>query len=91
MAVHFNLRDVDVWTIRTAYEILGSLAAVLDDFSCIAPQEYLAYSLLIVQQLRVWEVPGRVEGFGECQMLFCNDPSRDALLMLAMCIWRKTR
>jgi hypothetical protein len=84
MAVHFDLGDLDIRAVCASDQLLGGLSAILDDFFGIASQENLANGFLVVQQLGVREVPGRVEGLGECQMLLCNDAPGDALCALIL-------
>src|SRR5690242_17762904 len=75
--------DLDLWYVHVGgvcapYELLGVLAAVFDNLLRIASQKDLADGLLVVQQLGIWEVPGRVERLSEGEVLFCNDSPRNA-------------
>jgi hypothetical protein len=82
MAVHFDLWDLDVGAVCAPDQLLRRLSTVLDDFFGVASQKDLANSFLVVQQLGVREVPGRIERLGERQMLLCDDAPRDALCAL---------
>jgi hypothetical protein len=75
MAVHFDLGDLDIRAVCTPDQLLRGLSTIFDNFFGIASQEDLANGFLVVQQLGVGKVPGRVEGFGERQMLLCDDTS----------------
>jgi hypothetical protein len=85
--IQFDLWDLDVGAVCASDQILRRLSTVLDNLFGVASQEDLAYGLLVVQQLGVWKMPGRVEGLGECEMLLGNDTSGYALLTLA-CVRR---
>ena len=65
----------------TLDQLLGRLAAALDNLLCVALEEDLAHGLGvgIVEWLGVGKVPWGVEGFGKREMLLGNDAPRDAL------------
>ena len=85
VAVYLYLGNGNVGAISSLDQLLHCLSTVFDDFFGIASQEDLAYSFLVVwRMLGLREMPGRIEGLGECQMLFGDDPSRNALLLLAV-------
>jgi hypothetical protein len=83
VAVHLDLRDNNVRTIRALNQLLCSLPTLVYDLFSIASQEDLSDSLLVMQQLGIWEVPRRVEGLCEGQMLFGDDAPRYPLFILA--------
>ena len=71
MPVDVYLRDGHVRPIRTLYEILRGLSATFDDLFGIASKEDLADDIgLAIVGLGMGEVPGRVEGLGQSQVLF---------------------
>jgi hypothetical protein len=82
MAVHFDLWYLHVRAMRAPDELLRGLTTVFNNLFGVAAQEDFADCFLVVQQLGVWKVPWRVEGFGEGQVLLCDDPPRYALRAL---------
>lgn len=83
VAVQFDVGNLDVGAVCASDQILRRLSTFFDNLFGVASQEDLAHGLLVMQQLGVGEVPGRVEGLCECEMLLGNDASRYALLTLA--------
>lgn len=89
VAVDLDLRDLNVGAVCTPDEVLRRASTALDNFLRVASQKNLPHSLLVMQLLGVGEMPWGIERLGECQMLFCNDASRDALLALAVIVPRE--
>ena len=59
VAVHFDLRDLNIRTVSAFDQLLGGLSTVLDNLFGVAAQEDFAYRLLVMRRmLGLREVPG---------------------------------
>jgi hypothetical protein len=65
VAVDLDLRNIDMVAICALDQLLRSLATRLDNFLCVASQKYFSNCLLVLRGLSIWEMPWRVERFGE--------------------------
>jgi len=66
VAMDSDVGYADIGAVGALDQLLHRLAAVLDDFFGLAPQEDFADGLLVGRGVHgVGKVPGRVEGLGE--------------------------
>lgn len=75
MALDADVGNLNMGAVCSLDQFLGGLAAALNNFLCVAFQEDFADGVVVRIEfgLIVGEVPGRVEGVGQCQMLLCDD------------------
>ncbi len=76
-----DIRYGTVGSVRFSSECLCCLAAPLHDFLGIAAEKDLPDEVRVrfYVDLGVWEMPRRIEGFSQGEVLLCDDTAGDAL------------
>jgi hypothetical protein len=77
VTVQTDLRERDIWPVGFTSEVLRGDSTAFHHLTSIASEEHLADEVVlgILWQFGLGKVPGRVEGLGQGEMLFGNDPS----------------
>jgi hypothetical protein len=89
MSLDVDVRYLEVRTIGAFDQLLGRLAAALDNLLGVTLEKNLADRFGVGIELGVGKVPWRVEGFGKREMLLGDDAPRNTLSLSVHDLSRK--